>query len=394
MANQVPLRQRWWSAVSVRAALYWIAAAITLPQLVFDVVLLQRYAAAERARIEIELMAAAEGAARAIDSRFAAVEAQLQILAGSPLLQSVDLVAFDRLLHHLSAETGRSFELSDGAGRTVVNTPVAVDTSPPLHADPQFYETLFREGDRVVSDVLTGAADSEPTARIGVPVKRDGKVVWALSTILTTKDFADILSSPGVPPDWVLSIVDRTGRHLVRSHRNEVFAGQRLVPQLVEHMQHGGTGTLRTVSLEGTPLISTVARAPTSGWAAAVGFPVASLDAPLWRHLRDAVVMGLVLLSFALGLAWLVARQIERAMAQFVQQSQALARGEPVTAQHSLFRETRIAEAALAQAAGELQARDGRLRDLNNVLEDRVFARTMDLRETNEKLSLLAIPSG
>ena len=89
---------------------------------------------------------------------------------------------------------------------------------------------------------------------------------------------------------------------------------------------------LRTKTLEGIPAISALSRSPETGWSAAVGMPISTLNTPLWRHIREALFVGFAMLAIALALAWLVARQVERAIRQFVGQSQALARGEPIVA--------------------------------------------------------------
>ena len=382
-------RPDWWfpREISIRVALLVIAMIITLPQVAYGIVLLQRFAASERARAEIELVAAAKGAARAIDDKFASAEAELRILASSPLLTSADLDAYEQLLSRVTSETGRTFTLTDRTGRIVASTRVVAGGSVAALADAGRYEPLFRGERRVISDVITGAVAGELAAAIGVPILQKGEVVWALSRRLYHSDFADILANPGVPPDWVVSIVDRTGRHLVRRPGNEEFAGQPIVKELVEHLRQGGGGVLRTATLEGIRVISTVVRAPASGWGVAVGEPVALHDAPLRRQLRDAIIAGIAILATALALAFMLARLIERAFLQFVQQSQALARGEMVTtAQSPAFRETRIAGEALVQASAELQARDSALRELNASLEARVATRTAVLQDTYSKL--------
>lgn len=372
--------------ISIRAALLVIATIITLPQMVYSVVLLQRYAASERARAEIELVASAKGAARSIDEKFASAETELKILASSPLLSAGGLEVYEQLLRQVSAETGRSFTLTDRAGRIVISTRGAAGGSMPALDDPSRYEVLFRGERRFISDVITGALTGELAAAIGVPIMRNGEVLWVLSRRLYYNDFTDVLANPGVPTDWVVSIVDRSGRHLARRPGNKEFAGQPMVKELVEHLSEGGGRPLRTTTLEGISVISTVVRAPESGWGVGLAQPDTILDAPLRRQLRDAIATGLALLAAALTLAWLVARQVELAVAHFVRQSQALALGQPLMVQPSGFRETRSAGEALAQASAELQARDKTLREFNAYLEERVAARTAELQDANTKL--------
>jgi hypothetical protein len=73
------------------------------------------------------------------------------------------------------------------------------------------------------------------------------------------------------------------------------------------------SGTLRTVSLEGIPLISTIQYAPRSGWAAAVGLPVAALEAPLRASLNQLMIIGILVTAIALLLVFRVARSLTAA---------------------------------------------------------------------------------
>ena len=80
------LPARWWNtALPVRAALLAIAATMVLPQIVFGVLMLLRYGASEIERAEFELVAASNGIARAIETKFVLAETTLNILASSPL---------------------------------------------------------------------------------------------------------------------------------------------------------------------------------------------------------------------------------------------------------------------------------------------------------------------
>ena len=99
---------------------------------------------------------------------------------------------------------------------------------------------------------------------------------------------------------------------------------------------------------------------------------MAELEAPIARELRDLFLAGLALLLASLALAWLLARQIARAVAAIVSQAQALARGEPVAAVPSLLREKRIIDEALADASAQLT-------ELTTDLEAKVAERTGQL---------------
>ncbi len=376
MVDKLRTSRKW----SIRAALFAIAAIITLPAIGFNVFLTQRYAESERGRAQSELEADAFGTANLVDAKFTLAENALLVLASSTLLDSGDLRTFEGMLRRVSARTGNSYVLVDPQGQQVINTALAGGASLP-RTDTSRWQPVFTERRPYITDVTVGAASHQLVSIVVVPVIRDDTIKWTLSTGLYAKDFADILAAPGVPTNWVVSIVDRKGIHLVRMPNSETFAGRPLIPELVARLQINGGGTLPTTSLEGIPLISTVARAPKSGWAVAIGRPRAELEAPLRQHLRDLLIAGLFLLAVALIMAWLVGRQINRGVAIIDQQAQTLARGEPIVRQPFILRETGTIAEALIQASLQLQSRDAATRELNATLESQVAARTAALAE-------------
>ena len=123
-------RQVWWlpRSLSIRVASLSNATIVTLPQVAFSVFLIHRFAVRERARAQIELVAAAKGAARSFDEKFAAAEAELRILATSTLLTSNDLEASEQLLRHVSARARSIQRCADLCRKkaTVLQTEVAI----------------------------------------------------------------------------------------------------------------------------------------------------------------------------------------------------------------------------------------------------------------------------
>ena len=350
-----------------------------LPTLLFSGFLLLRYADSERQRAERGLVESTRAIARAIDTQFAAAESALLVLRDSPFLNEGDLAAFESRLRRSTEATGRYFALVEPSGQQLINT-FLPPGRPLARNDPTLWAPVFAEGRTFVTNVFTGASTGQLLAGVGVPVVRDNTVKWALTAGLFAKDFQRVMDEPGVPGDWIVSVVDRTGRHIVRSHMNEQFAGKPLVPVLIEHMRRGGIGTLPTTSLEGIPLISTVQYAPNSKWAAAVGLPVTSLEAPMRASLRDLMIAGAVVAALALGLALLAARLLSRSVATVTGMAAGLGRGEVVDPAPSRVSEMNLIARVLAQAS----------RDLNQLtarLETQVAERTAELSNANASLT-------
>ncbi len=366
-------------ALSFRIILFLIAIAGVLPAIIFSGLLLKRFADNERARAERGLIDSTRAIARGIDAQFAAAEAAAQALSSSAFLQVGNIPDFEKRLRRTSAETGRAFSLAEVDGRQLVNT-LAPEGQPIANNDPAMWAEVFAERRTVISNVYQGRTSKRLLAAVGVPVLRDGAVRYVLVAGLFSEDFAPVMEEPGVPEDWIVAIVDRRGVHMMRSHGRDQFAGQPLAPALLGHMKTGGTGLLRTVSLEGVPLISTVQYAPKSQWAAAVGMPLQALETPLRETLTQLVIIAMVLAALSFFLAFLVARKLDLSVGVLTNAASALGRGAVIQPLESRVREFNTIGGVLAQTSRTL-------RSLTSSLETQVAERTLELSQSNTKLT-------
>jgi signal transduction histidine kinase len=366
-------------AVSFRTLVVGIALIAILPTVAFSAFLLLRYGNSERKLAERTLIESARSIANAIDAQFLAAEAALLVLPESVLLAEGTLEDFETRLRGAAQQTGLTFALIDRSGRQLINSAVPRDATLGV-SDASLWAGVFDGGLTIVSDVVRGPTTGQPLAAVGIPVYRNGAVRWALTAELFSDDFEPIIREPGVPADWIVSIVDNNGVHLVRSHMSDDFAGEPLVSELVDEMRTGGAGTLHTVSLEGIPLIATVQFARRSGWAAAVGLPVDSLEGPVYRSLRDLGWIGLAAGALAIALGLFVARALNKAFSRLTGAAESVGRGEIASPAPTVVREINAVADVLATASRELNA-------LTTNLESLVVERTRSLWESNSALT-------
>lgn len=369
------------SGFSVRPILALIVAIAVLPPLLFAGVAISSYANSERERAERGLIDSARGVARSIDGEFSKAVTGLTALTASTFLMEGELDRFDARLRNTDLPDGHGFALFDATGAPLVNTS-ALSTNRLLELGP-IAANHFANGSNVyISKVLTDHRLDEPFAFVAVPVFSANDIRYVLGTFLSSSDFADVLRDPGVPGEWIVSLVDPDGVHFRRSHLNEQFMGVPLVPELVDHMAKGGTGTIRTVSHERLDLISTVAYAPRSGWAAAVGLPVAVLEAPFRETVRTLLITGVVAVALAVVLAFLMAGALGRGFDTMRRAAEALGRGEIISEMpSSSIREVNLAVSAMHDVSRTLVDRTAELNRLNSSLESEVAARTSALVE-------------
>ncbi len=366
-------------ALSFRTILFLIGIAGILPAVAFSGYLLKRFADNERVRAERTLVESAKGIARGIDSLFLAAEAAILSLRDSALLDAGNIPEFEKRLRRTATETGRDFVLVDQNGRLLINT-LLKEGQPPGTNHPGLWSPVFTARRTIVADIVEGRTSGRLFTAIGVPVVRDGTVKWALVASLYSRQFASITQEPGVPKDWVLSVVDRGGRIMVRSHNNEQFAGKLLVPELVRHMQAHDTRIVRTESLEGIPLISTFQYAPFSGWAAAVGMPVRALEAPMRDALWRLAIAAAAFTALAILLAFIISHYLNSTIGALTGAASALGRGAVIEQPDSAVREFNEIGAVLERTSRVL-------RGLTSNLEAQVVERTSELSATNTRLT-------
>jgi two-component sensor histidine kinase len=145
-----------------------------------------------------------------------------------------------------------------------------------------------------------------------VPVIRDGEVLYDISFSPPIEIFQAIIEQQRPAADWTISIFDGEGTNFARVPNAQATIGQRASPSLYAEMFRTPEATFATVSLEGAPLITSIARSSLTSWTVAAGIAETSLVAPLWRSLAITSVIGgmllLVGLAFAVRMATAIAR--------------------------------------------------------------------------------------
>jgi hypothetical protein len=71
--------------------------------------------------------------------------------------------------------------------------------------------------------------------------------------------------------DWTISIFDGEGTSFARVPNPQDTIGKRASPSLYAEMFRNPEGTVPTISLEGVPLITSLARSSLTGWTVAAG---------------------------------------------------------------------------------------------------------------------------
>ncbi len=262
-------------------------------------------AQAREQRLRHEALLTARFLAAAVDRELLAIEAALRVLAQGRALADDDLPTLHREAEAaVRAQIVNNLVLSDRQGRQRLNTLRPWGSALPERGNPDALEAVFETVQPVVTDLFTGPVTGTPLVAIGVPVLREGQVVYSLSAGLSPDRLGQQLKRSELPEGWIVALVDGQGRVVARSHEAARFVGQPAAAALRERLRTEREGTVDLVTLEGTAVVGAFSPSQRSRWTVAVGAPDDEL-----RRAALARAGGLLLGLLATGwLAWRLGR--------------------------------------------------------------------------------------
>lgn len=327
----------------------------------------------------------------AVDEEIRDAIAALQVLATSPPLEQDDLAAFHaQALRVLPLQPGRHVVLSDLGGRQLVNTLVPFGLSLPPHGQPRLQRAVLDDGKAAVSDLVVDSLQHRPEVTVEVPVVVGGHVLYTLAMGLRPDRFADVLARVQPASDWVVTVIDRTGTVIARTHQGSRFVGQKVVPGLMAAMSSEAQGVVETDTLEGIPVLAAYTRSPVHGWTVAVGVPRQILLSRLQQWVAALALGSAAVLGLAVAMAWWISRRIAGAVESLIAPAEALGHGAPVDVAPLPLKEAQAVALALGRASALLQARtqerDQAARETANARE---LARRMEHSALHDPLTQL-----
>ncbi|MDO9708417.1 sensor histidine kinase [Paracraurococcus lichenis] len=347
------------STPTLRGRLLLLVAAVALPLLTLAALAVWRAYDGERSRIGERMTAQARSMAFSIDREFERAEALLAMLARAPVLATGDLAAVEAQMRSLSATLfdGEHLALTRPDGTQVLNTtwpPGSRRQGAPTSAAAR--ETLATSR-TVISDLYTGMATGRPTVAVVVPVQGpDGgpPAAYALNATIPLPRLARVLTEQGVPQGWVAAVLDRTGRIVARTARQDEMVGRPAMPAVIQAITGPGAEPallMQSPTLDGVLSVVALGRAPRSGYWVALAAPDRAFSGPLRTALAQLLAIGAALLGTGLALAFALARRVRDSLRVLAELG---ATGMP-TLQPAGLRE--VDDVAQALAAAERQRR-------------------------------------
>ncbi len=363
----------------IQARLTMLAVATALPFVMLASFAILRMVDDQRAQIQQDVRRKVENLLGEVDRQISAIQAELQVLAVSPSLRSGDFSAFDQQMRAALKIRGTSIVLHDTKGQQLLSTNRPFGEPLPRATNTEMHDRVVATGQPQISDLLIGAVLRRPILVVGVPVFRDGQVVYVLAMGLGPEILSALLENQNLSPDWTAGIFDRKGIIVARNRELDRFLGKPVSPTLLQAMREPPENWFPSVTSEGISVYTTFRRSPITGWTVAIGVPREFVDAPIRRARLLAFGGGEAVLALSLVLGWWMAQAIRRPVEALTAATKALGRGEPVDPLSCGVRE-------LDEVGNELRNTAVALARNREQLESTVAGRTRELAAANERL--------
>src|SRR5215469_11554784 len=165
----------------------------------------------EQARIQRDVGERVGNLLAAVDRQITGIQAELQVLAVSPSLQSGDFAGFDRQMREALKIRGTSIVLHDTKAQQLLSTNRPFGEPLPRATNGEMHDRVVQTGKPQISDLIMGAVLRRPILTVGVPVFRDGRVAYVLAMGLGPEILSALMQEEKLSPDWTAAILDRKG---------------------------------------------------------------------------------------------------------------------------------------------------------------------------------------
>jgi two-component sensor histidine kinase len=299
-------------SLPVRLAL--LVAGTTLPLIVFAAVIVFNNYQQHRKEASQRVLETARSIRLLLDAEIQRMTGGLQVLALTRPLRNGDFEGFRGIASGFLDQYGGEgvVLVADREGHLLFSSAAPDSANLPSRNNREIVEKVFATKSPQYSNLFTGVVTKRPLVTVEVPVLRDGEVLYDISFGPPLEIFQAIIEKQRPGTDWTISIFDGDRVNFARVPNPEETVGKRASPSLYAEMLRRREASLPTISLEGTPLITTFVRSSLTGWTVAAGIAERSVVSPLWRNLAVTSLIGGVLLLTGLAFAVRMATTIAR----------------------------------------------------------------------------------
>jgi PAS domain S-box-containing protein len=342
--------------MKLRAHLGLLILGTLLPMVAFSAAMLVWMHRQTRAATERGLLDTARAVAVAVDREHSGTIAALKVLATSEHLRSGNLTAFHRVAREAVATqpTWQNVVLYTPSARPLVNTLLPIGAPVPAVANREPVERAVRTRVAAVSDLFVGRLTNRPLISIVIPVDEGGTPRYALGAVVTGEALSELIQQQQLPPDWLITLTDRTGTIIARTREGDQSVGHPAGRDLIAAITARPEGSFQGETKDGMRVYAAFSRSAVSGWRVAIAAPVSIVDAPLRNQLMWLVIVGAFFALLGTVIAGMIGRRMAQPILSLSAAAAQLAKGEPFATPQK----TSVAEVNTVMQAMEAASRE------------------------------------
>ena len=316
--------------LSVRGRLVVVVLAIVLPFAAASAWIAWRQYQNQSKALGQTLLSVSRSLSAAADRELASGLALVEALANSPSLDDGRLAEFHRLAEKVAATRRDAWMLLiEPSGKIVMHTrqpfgaqlpnsfererqlSAASPDELPLSGAP-WVRRVFETRGPVYTDLFHGQISGSFVVAVGVPVMREGRVLYCLTLVMPAGAFQPLVESrPRLEGSGAL-LFDNRGFVIARAVMPEKFVGQRVRADWVAAVQASSELVDRGLDLQEQRFFRAVTRSPVSGWSAGVSLSEEAAFGAIWRSLAESLLLAALILVASAALAVAIGRSMAR----------------------------------------------------------------------------------
>ena len=368
---------------SIRARLVMLVLVLSVPLNLLIIGAIWQLANSGHQSMRSGLLYTARTIAGAVDLHVGKQVGLAQSLANSPALLGDDLATFAKEALRAFPPSGDAWLLvANPEGQQLFNTARQTGQAlPQRNPDALAAQTrALQNRSIVVADrIVIGPLTKSWVATVEIPVFKDGAPFRVLAIAMKMQGFQRLLSGHEMPPGWLAGLIDAEGRFLARVPEPDRYVGQLASEGWRRVKDQEGVFEFR--SIEGVPIVQGNARASlATAWTIGIAVPKSELQAAAWKTAQWAALLGALLSSLSLALAFVIARHIEAPIAELRKSAAPLLEGKLPSLQES-SPEVRALADELQKAVAERRRGEEAAQRLAAIVQssfDAIISKTLD----------------
>ena len=344
----------------IRNFIALMVSAIILPLAVASGVAVYKIWQEERALAMARLHKTVDATSLMVERDIQASIAALYALGNSEHLSTGNFEAFYAQAKAINRvpDTWTALLRSDGTQVLNTATPFAAPPTiapPPVVTSPVIQVIATQKP--FVSGVFLGPRSGRQLIAVYVPAVASGNDNYVVVQGFALEHWKIIGQQPDIPADWIIAVLDGTGKFIARNHKSDELRGKPARPELVAAAAQQAQGLIRHSTVEGIESYDAFQHSQLTGWTVAVAAPVASVNQPVLRAVQIAVAGFLVAVLASGILATVFARRFIAALQSASATAMVLGHGQTPKAMTTSIAELDDLNRSLANA-GELLERE------------------------------------